>query len=292
MPTSGPTRAPLTRLGLFLPIAPTVGRPGGGHPVAGLDAALAMAEAAERSGFDSLWVPDHPGAPSAAGDALEAYTLLGALAAKTTRVRLAAIGPSAIARGPGIVVKQVSALDVLSGGRAVLGLAPQPWISHTAEYSEQQAVAERAARFTEALEACRALLSEDDVTYDGHYYSLSGAVNRPRPVQPGGIAIVVPVSGADGDRAVIDAAVRHAGACVIGGDDGQLRATVDELRRRCGAQGRDPITLPVLHVGPVTTAERLGAVRALGVDGVIVVLDAQHPDAVERVGRDLRGVFG
>jgi len=309
--TAVATAMPFARLGLFVPVglgsAGRAGRAGpagpAGPPGTTFDEVLALAAAAEHSGFDSIWVPDHPYAAATVADPLEAYTVLGALAAKTTRIRVAAMGPSAIARGPGMVVKQVTALDVLSGGRAILGLAPQPWVSAAPGHPKEDALAERATRFGEALDVCRALLDSgapappgapegEGVTYNGSYYSLSRAVNRPRPVQPGGIPIVIPVSGADADSAVLDLAVRHAAACVIVGGDSHLQATIDELRRRCTARGRDPTTLPVLHVGPVTTVERLQAVRALGVDGVIVVLDDPHPDTVERIGGELGGVLG
>jgi alkanesulfonate monooxygenase SsuD/methylene tetrahydromethanopterin reductase-like flavin-dependent oxidoreductase (luciferase family) len=168
----------LGRLGFWLsPVNPAAG----GHQL--FASVAAAAEAAEAAGFDSLWVSDQvrgPGAVSVADPAFEAYSLLGALATRTRRIRLGALPTAADRRAPSVLAKIVTGLDVISHGRSTasvrldVGAGPM-----------------EVERTLEAIRVCRAVLDDPQPVLDGHYFQIDGAVNQPRPVQEGGIPLVV-----------------------------------------------------------------------------------------------------
>src|SRR5580658_1091230 len=140
------------------------------------EAVVEQATAAEGSGFESVWVMDHfyqlPALGGPSQPMLEAYTLPGALAARSSRVRLGALVTGVTYRNPALLAKIVTTLDVISGGRAILGIGAA-W--HDTEH-EGLGVAfppagERLDRLAEAVQICRAMFRDDVVTFDGRYYS-------------------------------------------------------------------------------------------------------------------------
>ena len=160
------------RLGLLLPAPVTVG--GGPDEFGRL---VALAAAAETSGFDGVWVHDGPPADGPSGDGaplFEPYSLLGALAARTARVALAVLPDGPPVRHPAMMAKIVTGLDVISHGRAVLSLGTGP-------ATDPEAV----ERLVEELEICRALLTEEMPTLEGRHYRITRAANRPAPVRRG-----------------------------------------------------------------------------------------------------------
>ena len=126
--------------------------------------------------MDHVWQIAHLGPPD--HDMLEAYTTLGYLAGKTERVKLLTMVTAVVYRDPGLLAKAVTTLDVLSAGRAMLGIG--------AAWNEEEArglglffpsTAERFERLEEALQICRQMWSEDDGSYDGKHYRLARTLN-------------------------------------------------------------------------------------------------------------------
>lgn len=155
-----------------------------------------IAIAAERAGFDSVWVMDdlHQikgiGAPSE--PILEAFTLLGALAATVPRVRLGAMFASVTYRNPALLAKIITTLDVISGGRAVLGIG-EAWreeehLGYGFDFPDDE---ERMARLEEAVVLCKTMLADGKSSYSGKYYHTDNALNFPRPITPGGPPVLI-----------------------------------------------------------------------------------------------------
>src|ERR1700721_1944636 len=118
---------------------------------------------------------------------LDAYALLGALATQTSRVRLGTMVTGVTYRNPALLAKIVTTLDVLSAGRAMLGIGAAWYdVEHEGLGVEFPPVGERMARLEEAVQICRLMFREEVATFAGRYYSVHGARNLPPPAQPGG----------------------------------------------------------------------------------------------------------
>jgi alkanesulfonate monooxygenase SsuD/methylene tetrahydromethanopterin reductase-like flavin-dependent oxidoreductase (luciferase family) len=131
-------------------------------------------QAAEEAGFDAISVPDHlydPGGPAL--PMFEAYTVLGALAAVTSTATLLALASPVTLRAPGMLAKAVTTLDVVSGGRAVLGVgAGWDAAEHQAYGIDFPGTGERFDRLEEELAICRALFNDTQATFSGKFYAL------------------------------------------------------------------------------------------------------------------------
>ena len=240
---------PLTRFGFQIPAFTLPGAP---------DAELferiaALAVTAEDSGFDSLWVMDHfvqigqMGPPEQ--PMLEAYTILSALAARTRRAKLGALVTGVTYRNPAYLAKVVTTLDVVSAGRAVLGIGAA-WFEgeHRAYGFGFPPVRERMERLEEALVICKAMFTEDRPSFEGRHHRIEQALNLPRPVTPGGPPILV---GGGGERRTLRLVARHADACNVFGDPGTVRHKLDVLERHCADVGRDPGEITKTRLGAI-----------------------------------------
>jgi alkanesulfonate monooxygenase SsuD/methylene tetrahydromethanopterin reductase-like flavin-dependent oxidoreductase (luciferase family) len=267
-----PARAPLVArfggIGLWLQAPET-----GGCPVAGvLGRAVAAVDVAVGAGIGSVWVSESPPAPhlggygalgSHGGVPYEAYSLLGALAVRTERVHLGVVADGAERRAPSILTKIVTGVDVISHGRGVLALDGDCTSDADAE------------RLLEALTVCRSVLVDEHPTYAGRIYSIDNAVNRPAPVQPGGVPIVVFLHGEGPGRAAeLEVVARLADAVVVdGGPDGVRDACHAVAARAYDREGGVPVeVLGRTPVGPtgVDLADRVGAMRSAGAAGCLV----------------------
>ncbi|MBA2326017.1 MAG: LLM class F420-dependent oxidoreductase [Actinobacteria bacterium] len=228
----------MTTFGLQLPNFnfPGVSDDGMFEHVAGL------AGAAEESGFDSVMVMDHfwqlPPLGGPDQPILEAYTLLGALAARTERVKLGTLVTGVTYRNPALLAKLVTTLDVISRGRAFLGIGAA-WYEeeHDAFGFDFPSVGGRMQRLEEAVQACRAMFTEDAPTFNGKHYRIEGAKNLPRPIQPGGPPIMV---GGSGEKRTLRIVARYADMCNLHGSPETIRRRLDILRKHCQDVGRDP----------------------------------------------------
>jgi F420-dependent oxidoreductase-like protein len=211
------------------------------HPAAELGPTLGrVAVAAEAAGVGRLTVVDHLWQVAAYGTAeepmLEAYTTLGYLAAVTQRVRLHALVTSAVYRDPGLLAKMISTLDVLSGGRAGLGIG--------AAWYEAEAVglgllfpplAERFERLEETLQICRQMWSGTDQPYQGQHYQLGRTLNVPLPLSGPEPFLMV---GGSGEQKTLRLVAQYATACNLFFRPDSARK-LDVLRSHCDAVGRD-----------------------------------------------------
>ena len=211
----------------------------GDSPTALFDGVVERATAAEETGYDSVWVMDHfyqlPAMGGPSEPMLDAYTLLGALAARTSRVRLGAMVTGVTYRNPAHLAKIVTSLDVISGGRAILGIGAAWYdVEHEGLGFDFPPAGERLDRLEEALVICRAMFSEETPTFDGRYYRIHQAKNVPPPVQPGGPTILV---GGGGEKRTLQLVARYADMCNIFGDAAEVAHKVDVLRGHCAAAG-------------------------------------------------------
>jgi F420-dependent oxidoreductase-like protein len=201
-----------------------------------------LAQAAEKAGFDLVTVMDHFYQIGPNGDEdepmLEAYTTLGALAAKTERVLLGTLVTGVTYRNPAMLAKIVTTLDVVSRGRAVLGIGAAWNESEHAGYGfEFPPIGRREDRLEEALTIARAMFTEERPSFEGTYYRIDRALNRPRPIRPGGPKILV---GGGGEKRTLKFAARFADITNWFGGLQEAAAKLQVLDRHCEAVGRDP----------------------------------------------------
>ena len=217
----------------------------------------AIAVTAEESGFDSVWVMDHfyqlplLGPPS--NEMFEAYTLLGALAARTKTAKLGTLVTGVTYRNPAILAKEVTALDVISRGRAILGIGAA-WfdVEHAGLGVDFPPVKERMDRLEEALQICRLMFTEDKASFQGRYYRVADALNSPRPITPGGPPIMV---GGSGEKRTLRLVAQYADACNIFGGPEDIARLVGVLERHCADVGRDPKEINKTTLGTLVVAE-------------------------------------
>ena len=236
----------------------------------------AMATAADDIGFSSLWVMDHfyqlPGLGGADDKMLEGYTLLGALAARTKTVTLGTLVTGVTYRNPALLAKEVTTLDIISSGRAVLGIGAAWYdVEHEGLGVDFPPVAERMDRLEEAVQICRLMFTEDLPTFDGRYHRIKEARNIPRPVQAGGPKIMI---GGSGPKRTLRAVAKYADISNVFGGPETLRKNVEILHNHCADVGRDPADITVTRLGSLFLARsadeaeqlRQGVAGAMGED--------------------------
>jgi F420-dependent oxidoreductase-like protein len=254
--------------------------------------------AAESAGFDAISVPDHVHQNRVGGGPdspmFEAYTLLGALAAHTSSVRLLALVSPVTMRSPGLLAKAVTTLDVLSGGRAVLGIGAGWDVAEAGAYGIGfPPVGERMDRLDEALQVCRALFSQPQASFSGAHYRVSDARNSPRPVS-GTIPILV---GGSGERRTLELVARYGDACNVGGDAATVAHKLAVLARHCERAGRDPaeITRTVFATAiPADLAEfarQLTAYAQAGAQGVVILGSPDDTARIKALGEVVAAAF-
>ena len=199
-----------------------------------------VARRAEAAGFDRVSVMDHVWQISHLGppehEMLEAYTALGYLAAVTERVKLLTVVTAVVYREPGLLAKAVTTLDVLSGGRAMLGIG--------AAWNEEESrglglffpsTKERFERLEEALQICLQMWSDDDGPYAGEHYRLERTLNSPQALSRPHPPVLI---GGAGEKKTLRLVAQYADACNIF-DSPELGHKLDVLREHCERLGRD-----------------------------------------------------
>jgi F420-dependent oxidoreductase-like protein len=200
-----------------------------------------LARDAEAGGIARLTVMDHfwqiapVGAPEER--MLEAYTTLGYLAAVTDRVLLHTLVTGVIYREPGFLAKVVSTLDVLSGGRAGLGIGAA-WFAEEAEGLgfPFPPLGERFERLEETLQICLQMWGEDDAAFAGRHYQLKRTLNSPAPLSRPRPYVMI---GGGGERKTLRLVAQYADGCNIFGGGEEARHKLDVLRSHCETVGRD-----------------------------------------------------
>jgi F420-dependent oxidoreductase-like protein len=260
----------------------------------GLAARVArVVHAAEAAGLDTVWVPDHllqaaPGAP-ANGDMLEAYATLGFLAGQAAGIRLGAMVTAATYRSPALLIKAVTTLDVLSGGRAWLGIG--------AGYHEAEArgfglslppLRERYERLEETLRLALQMWAADSSAFEGAHYHLERPVASPQPLSRPHPPILI---GGMGERRTLPLVARYADACNLF-DSPDAGATItrklavlaghcEEIGRPYGEIEKTVSTRLEPHHNGVAFAERCAALAALGIEHAVVI--AAEPWSEQRI---------
>src|SRR5690606_36223854 len=219
---------------------------------------------------------------------LEGYTALGYLAGLTERVTLGLLVTGVTYRHPGLLAKIVTTLDVLSGGRAVLGLGAA-WYEreHRALGVPFPPLGERFERLEETVQICRQMWSDEDGPYEGRHYRLVETLCRPRPIQER-VPILI---GGMGERKTLRLVAEYADACNLfpAGID-TVRHKLEVLDRHCGDVGRDPAEIRRTLQGPGDAAkdpdrflETMAEYAELGIESVSV--SPHGPDPVGWVER-------
>jgi F420-dependent oxidoreductase-like protein len=232
-----------------------------GHDPIGLfDHIAGLASAADESGFDSVWVMDHylqlPALGGPDQPMLEAYTLLGALAARTQRVTLGTLVSGVTYRNPALLAKIVTTLDIVSRGRAVLGIGGAWYdVEHQALGVDYPSDRVRLDMLEEAVQVCRAMFTGDDVSFTGSHYRLDHARNQPRPVQPGGPKIMI---GGGGEKRTLRLVAKYGDKCNVTGDVKTLTRKIEVLHQHCADVGRDPAEVEITWMTPLilTTSDQ------------------------------------
>jgi alkanesulfonate monooxygenase len=223
-----------------------------------------VAVSAEEQGFAKLSVMDHVWQIHVVGppehDMLEAYTALGYLAAHTSRIELLAWVTAVVYREPGLLAKAVTTLDVLSEGRAWLGIG--------AAWNQEESVglglpfpptAERFERLEEALQICLQMWTDDESPYEGKHYKLGRTLNVPQALQRPHPPILI---GGGGEKKTLRLVAQYADACNLFAGP-ELERKLDILRGHCDAVGRDYddiVKTVMMPLDPGPSGEKVDAI--------------------------------
>jgi F420-dependent oxidoreductase-like protein len=228
-----------------------------------LDRLSEIAQTAERSGFDSIYVMDHLHQIASVGPEdlwmLEGNTALAAMAARTMTAQLGLMVGGVTYRNPALMAKITTTIDVLSRGRAILGIGAA-WNEgeHVAYGYDFPPLSERFERLEDALNICRLMFTEERPTYTGKHHSIQQPYNNPRPIR-GDIPILV---GGSGERKTLRMVAQYADGCNIFGDVERVRHLLGVLERHCEDVGRDPAEITKTKLGTLVLAETHEAAQA------------------------------
>jgi F420-dependent oxidoreductase-like protein len=261
--------------------------PGGPEALGATLAATAVA--AEAGGCATFTLMDHwyqmEAFASAQEPMLEGYTSLGYLAGRTERMTLSLLVTGVTYRHPGLLAKIVTTLDVLSGGRAQLGIGAA-WYEreHLGLGVRFPPVSERFERLEEALQICRQMWSDDDGPYEGRHYQLAETICSPRPIQQPRPRILI---GGSGERKTLRLVARYADACnLFAMNPAEVAHKLEVLERHCEFEGRDPATITKTILGMTDPMSDIDAFltsmeeyAALGVELVEVMPLSPDPAA-------------
>jgi F420-dependent oxidoreductase-like protein len=253
-----------------------------------------IAERAERAGLYSMWVMDHffqiRGVGPSENEMLEGWSALAFAAGRTNRIKLGTMVTGVTYRHPGILVKTATTLDVLSHGRAYLGIG--------AAWNEEEhrglgvpfpPLAERFERLEETLQIALQMWSGDEKPYEGKHYQLARPLNSPQAVQKPHPPILI---GGGGERKTLRLVAQYGDACNLFarlGND-QLQHKLDILRDHCQSVGRpyeqiEKTTLDSFSLTrdgrdgtttPAQAIEQFAALAAMGIDQAIFSLRNVH----------------
>jgi F420-dependent oxidoreductase-like protein len=261
-----------------------------------------IAQTADDAGFYSLWVMDHffqiPVIGSVEEPMLEGYAALNFMAGFTKKARLGTMVTGVTCRHPGILVKTVSTLDVLSQGRAYLGIG--------AAWNEQESVGlgvpfpplkERFERLEETLQITKHMWSGNKEPYEGKHYHLAQPINSPQPLSQPHTPILV---GGTGETKTLRMVAQYADACNfvarLGTDT--LRHKLDVLKQHCETMGRpygqiEKTALDTVHLAPegmsaAQVIENCRGLASLGFQHVIFNMPNVHEiKPLEQFGREI-----
>ncbi len=239
-----------------------------------------IARTADEAGFYSLWVMDHffqmEGFADPHDPMLEGYTASAFMAAQTKRIKHGLMVTGGFYRHPGILIKTVTTLDVLSGGRAYFGIGAG-WYEREAQGLGVPfpPTGERLARLEEILQIAKHMWSDDESPYEGKYYQLAEPITRPQPLSKPHPPILI---GGGGEKKTLKLVAQYGDACNLFASQGSLdvvRHKLDVLKQHCADVGRDyneieKTTLSSVTLAPGASPQEIidycGELAGLGID--------------------------
>lgn len=263
-----------------------------------------IARTADEVGFDSIWTMDHffqiaPMLGVVTDPMLEAYTTLGMIAAVTKRARIGTLVSGVIYREPALLIKAVTTLDVLSGGRAYFGIGAG-WYEREARglgFSAFSTTKERFERLEETLKIAHQMWKGDRSAFEGKHYQLKEPISSPQPLSKPHPPIMV---GGGGERKTLKFVAKYADACNVFAMKGpkSVAHKFDVLRGHCNDIGRDydeieKTVMAATRVGtgaqkPEDALEDLRPLADLGVQHVIYHFPGfENLDALRRFGEEV-----
>lgn len=285
------------RIGLQLPVYTW---PGGNAEIG--THLRTIGKTADELGFASLWVMDHffqiPGAGQVDEPMLESYSTLGFLAGVTKQARLGALVTGVVYRNPGILVKTVTTLDVVSGGRAYFGLG--------AAWNEREArglgvhfppVNQRFEQLEETIQIAKQMWAGTVAPFKGRHYHLEETLNSPPPVTKPHPPILI---GGGGEKKTLHLVAKYADACNLFAMQGPeaVKAKLDVLRRHCDKIGRpydeiERTALGVANLGPggMTVSQMIrycNSLAGVGIQHLILIVPGVHEiHPLEVIGKEI-----
>jgi F420-dependent oxidoreductase-like protein len=218
----------------------------------------------EELGFDTLWVNDHllPSVGPAEAPNLEGWTMLGAMAALTSRVRIGVMVTGNTFRHPAVLAKMVTTVDHMSGGRLILGIGSAYFAQEHQVYGIPFYTASRRARqLEEAIQVMRKLWTEDGASFNGTYYQLANAPFAPKPVQKPYPPLMI---GGTGEKLTLPIVAKYANIWNAGGLPlPALRQKIAVLQEHCRRIGRDDGEIEKSYLTPLYLRRDPGEVQAL-----------------------------
>ena len=289
-------------------------------PEAFFERLVEIARTAEASGFSSISMMDHlhqiPGVGPEENWMMEGNAILAALAARTSTINLGLLVGGVTYRNPALMAKQTTTIDIISGGRAVLGLGAA-WFEneHQAYGFDFPPLKVRFELLEDALNIARAMFTQERATYEGTHHSVRGAYNNPKPIR-GDIPILI---GGSGERKTLRFVAKYGDGSNFFGDVERVKHLLGVLERHCEDVGRDPaeitktrmasVSIAPTHeaasakfkgdpsrafVGdPDSIADQVQAYLDAGLDGMTVTLPDVHDlETVALAGETLGAVIG
>ncbi|HST04586.1 MAG TPA: LLM class F420-dependent oxidoreductase [Chloroflexia bacterium] len=255
---------------------------------------------AEEAGFDSLWVMDHffqiPGLGQPQEPMLESYSALAFIAGQTQKIKLGTMVTGVTYRHPGILVKTATTLDVLSSGRAYLGIGAG-WFEreHLGLGVPFPPLKERFERLEETLQIAHQMWSGDTTPFNGKHYQLAEPINSPQALTKPHPPILI---GGSGETKTLRFVAKYGDACNFFARMGEdvIKHKLEVLQEHCQAEGRpydeiEKTSLEGMYVtrngaqGSISVQEAIdhfGKLAEMGFDQALVSLpNASHPDAFD-----------
>ncbi|MEW2352821.1 LLM class F420-dependent oxidoreductase [Spirillospora sp. NPDC029432] len=252
-----------------------------------------MARDADQAGLRSLWVMDHFFQISMVGPPeepmLEGYSALAYAAARTERITLGTLVTGVTYRHPGILVKTVTTLDVLSGGRAWLGIG--------AAWNEEESrglgvafppTAERFERLEETLQIAHRMWKGDESPYEGRHYRLERPLDSPAPVRRPHPPVLI---GGTGEKKTLRFVAKYADACNIFDSD-ELPRKLEVLREHCEREGRDYGEIEKTSLTTFADGRAPSVDQAVDTVGRLAEAGVDHVIWSQGTGQDLAGPLG
>jgi F420-dependent oxidoreductase-like protein len=208
------------------------------NPVEAYETLIRLAQTADQSGYDSVWLSDHfITAPPSQEMMFECWTLAAALARDTKRVRIGQLVTANGYRNPALQAKMASSLDVLSNGRLTFGIGAGWYEPDYRAYGyEFPAGPERLRQLQEAVQVILAMWTREEATFEGNYYQIRGAINQPKGVQQPHIPLMI---AGGGEQVTLKLVAQYGDACNLISDPATLEHKFAVLKQHCEAVGRD-----------------------------------------------------